>query len=1153
MKSDITRLTYRRHHHHRDVRLQQGRVLLDADWNEQIDIQAHLDETTNVDVIGQVGAPAGDVGFGIELLSVATNDFAIAPGHLYLDGILCESDGEWTAGSVTAASVVNIQTGTLDGRALANAQWILITAAGQTPQKMMVQSVAAGAAAATPTGVDVTLTSALPAGFPAGTAVKVRRVVTYLTQPDYPLASVPANVLSSGSAYVAYLDVWLRHLTAVDRPYIRERALQGPDTATRDQVVWQVRLSAQAAGVTCASWAAPTAPDGRLRARAQPGVAATQCSVASGSGYIRLENQLYRVEIAHGTDDVGAGKETFIWSRDNASMVAHLKALDSAKQIVTVDTAGPDDVLGFAPDQWVEVSDEERTLRGERGVLAQVTFVEGTELTVKWPASPAMQMSSFGTNPTVRRWDSAEQPVQVGNWVALEGGVQVELTGATFRTGDYWLVPARTVGGCVEWPTTGPNKEPVFQNPKGVVHHYTPLAVLTNAGGGAPWLVSSVCVPTFPPLTGLIEMYYVGGDGQECMPGATLPKPIEVGVANWQTPVNGALIRFTAQSAGGQLGGVATTTVDVPTVNGVASLTWQPAMNPASQTVEARLLDAAKNPVSIPIHFNANLSTADQVAYSPGACAGLAGVTTVQQAIERVVGLARLEPVSGDGQMALAGQPLPFPVQVQVVSDCGPVANATVTFDSTSNGGNGLVGAVGGAAPALTSLAVQTDGTGMAACAWQLANDTSKTVQQLTAKLGALPGGATLGSPSAFTFTGLETSPSGDGCEVTVGVGGQFATIAEAIGKLLTKVPQLCICLLPGQHQLGGMNLDAKGRNLTISACGPGTVVVMTGPIGFFGLASVYLRGLNIQAQIPPTAKPALTFEGTADIRIEGCYIRSFRQLASLIHIANAGAIRIADSTLTGVTSWEKNPKLLPALSAIAPTRTVDAVLMQAASDSIANGTAAEIGPMLETSLAGMNVDAERVRVIKQNVTTIERLAAAGPAGGLAAPPVAQGLAEVLYGDALVIMDGDAETTLIDDIIEGAVRLYGDSVSPKDPVATVGAVRPGTLGPGKAMLIARGGRISTFALGGELLAGLPNTLANVYSRLCIAESLVSRPSTVLAGTATLSGADWGVIGHTKVIAEIAVAIGNSGGGNAGLDCHAAALHQSANSIPITPV
>jgi hypothetical protein len=1145
MKSDITRLTFRRHHHYRDVRLQQGRVQLDADWNEQVDIQAHLDETTNIDVIGPVGAPFGDVGFGITLLGGPTNDFALAPGHLYLDGMLCEVDGESTTGSVTGANVVNIETGTLDGRAVASPQWLWIEGAGQTTQRM-AQSVAAGAAAGTPTGVDVTLTAALPVVFVPGTPVKVRRMITYLTQPDYPLATVPANVLSPGTAFVAYLDVWLRHLTAVDRPAMRERALQGPDTATRDQVVWQVRLSQQAPGVTCASWAPPAAPNTRLRARAQPAVGATPCSVASGGGYARLENQLYRVEIARGTDDVGAGNETLIWSRDNASMVARLKALDSVAQIVTVETAGPDDVLGFAPDQWVEVSDEERTLRGERGVLAKVTFVEGTELTVVWPAGPPMQMASFGTNPTVRRWDAGEQPMQAGTWIALEGGVEVELTGTTFRTGDYWLIPARTIVGCVEWPTTGPNKEPVFKHPHGVVHHYTPLAVLTNPGAG--WQVSSVCVPTFPPLTGLVEMYYVGGDGQECMPGIALPKPLEAGVANWQTPVNGAFVRFTALSAGGLLGGVAGP-VDVQTVNGIASVTWQPASNVAFQTVEAKLLDAAMNPVSIPIHFNANLSTADQVAYNPGQC--LAGVTTVQQAIDSMVHIAHLEPLSGDGQMALPGQQLPFPVQVQVVSDCGPVVNATVTFDSTSNGGNGLVGAVGGAAPAVTSLPVQTDASGIASCVWQLQADSAKPVQQLKATLGALPAPATQGAPSTFTFTGVETPPSGSGCEVTVGANGQFPTIAQAIDTLLTKVPQLCICLLPGQHQFGGMRLHAKGANLTISACGPGTVVVMTAPVVFLELGSVHLRDLNIRMQIPPNPQPALAFDATSDISIEGCYIRSFQQLASLIQIGRAESIRIAASTLTGMTSWEKVPKLLPAPSAIAPTKSLDAVLLQAATDIIRTGASAQVGPMLRASMEGMNLDPERSNAIKQSIAVIDRLAAAG---GLTAVTLGQGIVDIFYGDALVILDGGADTMLVDDVIQGTVRLYGASYATKDPIATVGAVGHGTLGTGNAMLVVGAGRISSLTLGAEFLGGLPSTLANAYARMSIADCSVSRPSAVLSGTVTLSGDDWGGAWHSEAIGETVIAIGNSGSAKAGLDCRTASpLQQAANSILVASV
>ena len=57
MKGDISRSTYRAANHYSSVRLQQGRVLLDAEWNEHADIGHHVDRTTTVDVVGPTGAP----------------------------------------------------------------------------------------------------------------------------------------------------------------------------------------------------------------------------------------------------------------------------------------------------------------------------------------------------------------------------------------------------------------------------------------------------------------------------------------------------------------------------------------------------------------------------------------------------------------------------------------------------------------------------------------------------------------------------------------------------------------------------------------------------------------------------------------------------------------------------------------------------------------------------------------------------------------------------------------------------------------------------------------------------------------------------------------------------------------------------------------
>jgi len=111
-------------------------------------------------------------------------------------------------------------------------------------------------------------------------------------QPDLPDWTPPST-----GTYSAYLDVWERHLTAVEREGLREVALGGPDTTTRARTVWQVRLEAAQTGATCAlypsGWAPGGGSTGLLRARAEPAAVTTEdCMVPENGGYRRLENQL---------------------------------------------------------------------------------------------------------------------------------------------------------------------------------------------------------------------------------------------------------------------------------------------------------------------------------------------------------------------------------------------------------------------------------------------------------------------------------------------------------------------------------------------------------------------------------------------------------------------------------------------------------------------------------------------------------------------------------------------------------------------------------------------------------------------------------------------------------------------------------------------
>ena len=420
MKGDFTRATFTPEKHYHGVLKQQGRVDMDADWNEQGAITSHRVETETVDVIGPCGAPVGDAGFVLTAVSGGTN-INISAGRAYADGILCENEAD-----------------------------VLITA-----------------------------------------------------QPDLPNFTLP----TTAGIYIAYLEVWLRHIISLDDDNIREVALGGPDTCTRAKTVWQVNLfnaGALGATVDCTTDVPLFTPStGTLSARAEPDPTSDDiCTIPAKAGFRRLENQLYRVEIHDGGNVGAAGvNATFKWSRDNGSVVTSWTA--QAGNDLTVTSVGRDSVLGFAAGQWVELIDDVHELNFQPGTLVQLTNVQGLTLTIDpATATGSVNFADFPGNPKIRRWDSAGLvSLTTTGWLDLEDGVQVQFANGTYETGDYWLIPARTNTGDVDWPLDPATNQPRFELPKGIRRHFCKLAVVQLTG--TTWSVITTCMPTFPPLTGL--------------------------------------------------------------------------------------------------------------------------------------------------------------------------------------------------------------------------------------------------------------------------------------------------------------------------------------------------------------------------------------------------------------------------------------------------------------------------------------------------------------------------------------------------------------------------------------------------------------------------------------------------------------------------
>jgi Family of unknown function (DUF6519) len=267
MSGDYTRFTFKPTKDYSGVLKQQGRVDLDADWNELIEIVDRRWRSETIDIIGHCIVP-NTTADAFLVTPTGMGAFDIGIGRMYLDGIQVENHG-------LSPDDYHSDLGELRGT--------------------------------------------LP--------------VTYADQPYLPAPLPPALNAAPNTTDLVYIDVWQREVTVLEDPAIREKALGGPDTTTRTQAVWQVRvlenIGDHGCGDTIAAWDQLTAPSaGRLTTSTVPPPASDDpCIISPTGGYRGLENRLYRVEI-HSVGPIGGGAPAkFKWSRNNASVASSVTAL----------------------------------------------------------------------------------------------------------------------------------------------------------------------------------------------------------------------------------------------------------------------------------------------------------------------------------------------------------------------------------------------------------------------------------------------------------------------------------------------------------------------------------------------------------------------------------------------------------------------------------------------------------------------------------------------------------------------------------------------------------------------------------------------------------------------------------------------------------
>jgi hypothetical protein len=469
MASDRARVSYDPSRSWRGVIAQQGRVTVEADWNEAAMIGEERDRHVALDVVGPVGSP--DRGYAVtaapprgERSGSAPGDLTIGPGTLYLGGerldlterVRYSAQPDWLDHSTDPMWQAPLARRDADSRH----ELVYLLAAEQEVS-----------AVEDPALADVAL------GGPD--TMQRRRILQHFVR-------CPAGSASREGVQDAFETSLADHGLTFDPARMRARS------AARLQVSFPVARGGGRGAVT--------------------------------PGYLGAENQMIRVMVA-GIDDV-TGQPMIVWGFDDASFLYRVQPADAGQGTTTLTLATtPVDSFHYPRrGQAVELLRDAVSLT-ETDYIASSTGFVTTVTEAYQPAGGTLAIAGGPDEPGsypgdylaaeqtpqlfLRAWQATAQ-VQAGEPVPLgDTGVCVTLTSSGgFRVGDFWHFALRPAQPTAVYPE---RYRDAAQPPEGPRTWVCPLAVVRWDEDADEGLATLSCVPRF---SSLIEL--TGAQGGCC-------------------------------------------------------------------------------------------------------------------------------------------------------------------------------------------------------------------------------------------------------------------------------------------------------------------------------------------------------------------------------------------------------------------------------------------------------------------------------------------------------------------------------------------------------------------------------------------------------------------------------------------------------------
>jgi Family of unknown function (DUF6519) len=475
---DISRVAFDPKKHYTSVRIQQGRVLTDDDWNENERIENEDRRRSRIDIIGPYGSP--DDGYKIEnpIVTGAQFDFKIDAGIIYLGGLRLHHAMETY---------------------LLQKDWLEQPATEQ----------------AAPTAA---VLNAL--------ASKTRSDLAYLEVWQQPICAVEDRELFEVALGKPDTTTRLRNMARV---HVQQGI--GDEGCSHAWTKLKTLWAGQNLGTVNNNY--ERVPD-TLMVVSFPGNGLPDdlCSPQVAGGYLGAENQAIRVQLRK--------NKTFTWGFDDASPLYRVTAVTAADATGTLVTTisfvtPPKDsyhwplsgqVVEILP--WSAILSNGQKIAAREGHISQVNVpyvpnVQNLTLVTAIPAGFGGEWMTRSDNVDIlgktdniyfymKVWNRGtditslpEISVATGTAVPLGNtGLAVEFTGMDYIPGDYWVIASRpdTPNLVVPWSLQFGTGIP----PMGIHRFFAPLGIIEwaidpNNNQNVIGKVISDCRKHFKPLT----------------------------------------------------------------------------------------------------------------------------------------------------------------------------------------------------------------------------------------------------------------------------------------------------------------------------------------------------------------------------------------------------------------------------------------------------------------------------------------------------------------------------------------------------------------------------------------------------------------------------------------------------------------------------